>query len=177
MAVASAFATGHAPTLNAVYPALRPWDPVPHSTSAPIYSKYAIGQSLLALPLYVVGLLHQGNGLVYINNHPFAPQGPFLSMMALGTAACTFVNPLDLYGRAGYPPQVTWSMPHSFLANVPWLYHHAGFDSWVLQQAPPLLRLLPNNRQSRRCLHCPGSRGGAPHGRATVTPTRHRGCM
>ena len=59
------------------------------------------------------------------------------------TAACTFVNPLDLYGRAGYPPQVTWSMSHSFLANVPWLYQHAGFDSWVLQQAPPLLRLLP----------------------------------
>jgi hypothetical protein len=395
MAVASALATGHAPTLNAVYPALRPWDPVSHSTSAPIYSKYAIGQSLLALPLCAVGLLHEGNGLVYINNHPFAPQGPFLSMMTLGTlmtlfaaygvarlvwtfgyglrtaaltalayaltteawpyaktffseqaaacaltwaivcaveyrrtgqmgkglavglclgmailtrttsvvfapialtylgppwqrwlgvlpglilglggtaaydayryghplesgyeqgfghspwdalwgwlvspghsvflydpilllaivgalwlwrrarretalllacigaqvvlystwsdwsggysyaarflldvlplgvvlaapviaaprtrpavwlcagagflitAACTFVNPLDLYGRAGYPPQVTWSLPHSFLANVPWLYHHAGFDSWVLQQAPPLFRLLP----------------------------------
>jgi hypothetical protein len=34
-------------------------------------------------------------------------------------------------------------MPHSFLANVPWLYQHAGFDSWVLQQAPPLLSLLP----------------------------------
>ncbi len=67
---------------------------------------------------------------------------PFAAAGFLVTAACTFVNPLDLYGRAGYPPLVTWSLSHSFLPNVPWLYRTAGFDSWILRQAPPR-HLLP----------------------------------
>jgi hypothetical protein len=131
MAVASALATGHAPTLNAVYSALRPWDPVPHSTSAPIYSKYAIGQSLLALPLYTVGLLHQGNGLVYINNHPFAPQGPFLSMMALGT----LMTLLAAYGVArlvwalGYSPRTAaLTAPAYALTKEAWPYAKTFFS-------------------------------------------------
>ncbi len=107
MAVTSALATGHAPTLNPLYPALRPWDPSPQSLSTPIYSKYAIGQSLLALPLYAAGLLGDRRNPVLLNGNPFVPWGPFLSMLALGTLATLLaaLGVARLAGTLGYGPR------------------------------------------------------------------------
>lgn len=104
VSVATALAKGQAPILNATYPALRPWDPAPEPLSRPIYSKYAIGQSLFALPLYAAGRLVDRHNTVSLNGYPFAPRGPFLSMLALGTLATLLaaLGVARLVGTLGY---------------------------------------------------------------------------
>lgn len=75
--------------LNALYPALLPWGaPVPFGPPGELlYARYGLGQSLLALPLYVAGGLLPFGGTFSLNGYPFAPLGPFFAALLLNSVA------------------------------------------------------------------------------------------
>ncbi len=71
----------HSVQLNPIYPALLYWQPPAADPAQPIYSKYAIGQSLIGLPLYAAGKL------IPIQTVAKAPNGaPFLPLIPMGFA-------------------------------------------------------------------------------------------
>jgi hypothetical protein len=73
--------------LNPIYPAMLPWGAPAADPNGPIYSKYAPGQSLLALPFYLAGRLVPSRAMKILNDQPFVPLIPFFFAVALNSAA------------------------------------------------------------------------------------------
>lgn len=96
--------------LNNLYPALLPWGaPIPFGLAdAPIYSRYGLGQSLLALPLYVAGRLLPFDGNFYLNGYVFAPSGSYFSALLLnsGTTLLATVAVFFIVRVLDYSPRV-----------------------------------------------------------------------
>ena len=75
--------------LNALYPALLPWGAPVHfgPPGELLYARYGLGQSLLALPLYVAGRVLPFSGTFFLNGHAFMPLGPFFAALLLNSGA------------------------------------------------------------------------------------------
>jgi Dolichyl-phosphate-mannose-protein mannosyltransferase len=82
--------------INSIYPALLPWGAPASDPDSPIYSKYPLGQSLLAVPLYAVGRLLPISAVKMLNDQPFVPLAPFLTAILLNTLA-TVLTALALF--------------------------------------------------------------------------------
>lgn len=89
LAVTTSFVERGTLALNELYPALLPWGaPVPFGPPGEaLYARYGLGQSLLALPLYVAGGLLPIGGTFTLNGYPFAPYGPFFAALLLNSGA------------------------------------------------------------------------------------------
>lgn len=94
--VTASIADLHTAQINTIYPALLPWGAPAADPSLPIYSKYAPGQSLLALPLYAAGHLIPIKTLKMLNEQPFVPLLPFFAALLLNPIA-TLLTALAIY--------------------------------------------------------------------------------
>ncbi|HLY28986.1 MAG TPA: glycosyltransferase family 39 protein [Aggregatilineales bacterium] len=96
MGVTSQVAQAQTIQINAIYPALLPWGAPADDPSGPIYSKYAPGQSLLALPLFALGNLIPVHTLKTLNGQPFVPLAPFFVALLLNLLA-TLLTALAIF--------------------------------------------------------------------------------
>ena len=95
LGVAAQMVTNHTLQINALYPALSAWGGPKSDPTTPIYSKYALGQSLLTLPVYVVGSLLPIHNLTHApDGQPFLPAAPVLLAYTLGS----LLTVLTVYG-------------------------------------------------------------------------------
>ncbi len=96
MGVTAQVADAHTLQINAIYPALLPWGAPAADPAQPIYAKYAPGQSLLALPLYMLGKLIPIRTLKTLNDQPYMPYLPFAAALLLNTLA-TLLTTLAIF--------------------------------------------------------------------------------
>ncbi len=95
LSVTAEIVDAHTVALNQVYPALKSWTVPDSDPNHPIYSKYAIGQSVLAVPMYALARLIPVNiNARPPNGQPFIPALPVLAMLTIGS----FVTLLSAYG-------------------------------------------------------------------------------
>ncbi len=85
--VTAAIAERGTAQINSVYSALLPWGAPAADPSGPIYSKYALGQSLIALPFYAAGRLVPIHTTKMLNDQPFVPLAPFFAVLMVNTLA------------------------------------------------------------------------------------------
>src|SRR5579859_2758761 len=77
--VTAQLVTAHTFQINPLYPALKAWGAPDSNPDTPIYSKYAPGQSLLALPFYALGSLVPNRTITHApDGTPFLPAAPIL---------------------------------------------------------------------------------------------------
>lgn len=88
LSVTAQLLTAHTVQLNSLYPALREWGAPDSNPATPIYSKYALGQSLVALPLYALGSLVTVHALTPTpSGQPFLPTAPVVAVWTIGSLA------------------------------------------------------------------------------------------
>lgn len=95
LGVTAQIADAHTLQINPLYPQLLEWGAPAADPAHPIYSKYGIGQSLLDLPLYMLGKLIPTQ--LYARtptDNPFLPLIPLMLSMGLGS----FVTLLTVFG-------------------------------------------------------------------------------
>ncbi len=86
LGVTAQLLTAHTVQLNPLYPALREWGAPASNPATPIYSKYPIGQSLVALPLYALGSLIPVHAFTPTPiGQPFLPTAPVVTVWILGS--------------------------------------------------------------------------------------------
>ncbi len=85
--VTSSLADRGTAQINAIYPALLPWGAPTADPNGPIYSKYPLGQSLLALPFYAAGRLVPIHTIKLLNDQPFVQLAPLFSALLVNTLA------------------------------------------------------------------------------------------
>jgi hypothetical protein len=84
--VTSQLVTAHTAQINPLQPALTAWGAPPADDHAPIYSKYAPGQSLLMVPIYALGTFIPLHSLTHApDGQPFLPAAPVLLTYTLGS--------------------------------------------------------------------------------------------
>jgi len=126
LSITAQLLTAHTVQLNPLYPALREWGAPDSNPNTPIFSKYPIGQSLLALPLYALGTLAPIHAIAPTpSGQPFLPTAPVLTVWILGslTTILTALGLVKTTQALGYPTRTGACLAVAFaVTTFAWPY-------------------------------------------------------